>query len=101
MGTPVPEGDVIERVVRSAMEFTVARGGESTGTGDLLFALFDIYGRTMDRALFMHGITPLAGVRGADRRRAATRPARDRLGRPAGAAAGATSSSSRRRKFRK
>ena len=57
VGTPVPEGDVMERVVRSAMEFTVARGGQTTGTGDLLFALFDVYGRTMDRAMFMHGLT--------------------------------------------
>ena len=57
VGTPVPEGDVIERVVRSAMEFTIARGGACTGTGDLLFALFDVYGRTMDRAMFMHGTT--------------------------------------------
>ena len=57
VGTAVPEGDVIERVVRSAMEFTIARGGQRTGTGDLLFALFDTYGRTLDRALFMHGIT--------------------------------------------
>ena len=57
VGTEVPEGDVIERVVRSAMEFTIARGGQRTGTGDLLFALFDTYGRTLDRALFMHGIT--------------------------------------------
>jgi hypothetical protein len=57
VGTPVPEGDVIERVVRSATEFTIARGGEVAGTGDLLFALFDVYGRIMDRALFMHGIT--------------------------------------------
>ena len=39
------------------MEFTIARGGQATGTGDLLFALFDVYGRTMDRALFMHGLT--------------------------------------------
>lgn len=57
VGTPVPEGDVVERVVRSATEFTIARGGQTTGTGDLLFALFDVYGRTMDRALFMHGLT--------------------------------------------
>jgi len=57
VGTPLPEGDVVERVVRSATEFTIARGGQTTGTGDLLFALFDVYGRTMDRALFMHGLT--------------------------------------------
>ena len=47
---------MVERVVRSAIEFTIARGGNAAGTGDLLFALFDVYGRTMDRALFMHGI---------------------------------------------
>ncbi len=57
VGTAVPEGDAAERVARSAAEFTVARGGQTTGTGDLLFALFDVYGRTMDRALFMHGLT--------------------------------------------
>jgi hypothetical protein len=26
-------------------------------TADLLFALFEVYGRTMDRALHMHGIS--------------------------------------------
>ena len=53
----MPKGDVMELVVRSAVEFTIARGGVTTGTGDLLFALFDVYGRTMDRAMFMHGLT--------------------------------------------
>lgn len=70
VGTPVPEGDVIPRVVRSAMEFTIARGGQATGTGDLLFALFDVYGRTMDRAMFMHGLTRsqvFEALAGADR----------------------------------
>ena len=57
MGTPLPDGDVVERVVRSAIEFTIARGGTAAGTGDLLFAVCDVYGRTMDRALFMHGMT--------------------------------------------
>ena len=38
-GTPVPDGDVVERVARSAVEFTVARGGQTTGTADLFFAL--------------------------------------------------------------
>lgn len=57
VGTPVPEGDVVERVVRCATEFAIARGAECVGTGDLLFALFDVYGRTMDRALYLHGLS--------------------------------------------
>ncbi len=70
VGTRVPDGDVIKRVVRSAMEFTIARGGRAAGTGDLLFALFDVYGRTMDRAMFMHGLTRsqvFEALAGADR----------------------------------
>jgi len=70
VGTPVPEGDVIKHVVRSAMEFTIARGGQAAGTGDLLFAVFDVYGRTMDRAMFMHGLTRsqvFEALAGADR----------------------------------
>lgn len=56
LGTPVPEGDVVERVVRVATEFAIARGAECVGTADLLFAVFDVYGRTMDRALYLHGL---------------------------------------------
>lgn len=55
VGTPVPEGDVVERVVASAADFVVARGGECIGTGDLLFGVFDIYGNALDRALYLRG----------------------------------------------
>jgi hypothetical protein len=57
VGTPPPEGDVVERVARYATEFAIARGAECVGTADLLFALFETYGRTMDRALYLHGVT--------------------------------------------
>jgi hypothetical protein len=57
VGTPPPEGDVVERVARCATEFAIARGAKCVGTADLLFALFEIYGRTMDRALYVHGVT--------------------------------------------
>ena len=56
-GTPPPEGDVVVGVVRAATEFAIARGAECVGTADLLFALFETYGRTMDRALYLHGVT--------------------------------------------
>ena len=102
-GHPVPEGDVIERVVRSATEFTIARGGQCTGTGDLLFGLFDVYGRTMDRAMFMHGLTRsqvFEALAEADRPHSV--PARVELAaRSARPRRCRASSSRRRRKFRK
>lgn len=55
IGTPIPDGDVVARITQCAMDFTVARGGECVTTGDLLFALFEVYGRTIDRALYLRG----------------------------------------------
>jgi hypothetical protein len=55
VGTPIPEGDVVARVMKCAAEFVVARGGDFVGTGDILFALFDVYGQAMDRALYLRG----------------------------------------------
>jgi hypothetical protein len=57
VGTPPPEGDVVERVARCATEFAIARGARCVSTADLLFALFEVYGKTMDRALYLHGIS--------------------------------------------
>ncbi len=54
-GTPVPPGDVVERVMGCAGDFMIARGGALLGTGDILFALFDVYGQSMDRALYLRG----------------------------------------------
>ncbi|MGI8750584.1 MAG: hypothetical protein ACR2J6_08575 [Thermoleophilaceae bacterium] len=56
VGTTAPEGDVVEHVVRGATEFAIAHDEECVGTADLLFAVFDVYGRTMDRALYLHGL---------------------------------------------
>ena len=49
------EQDVVERVVRSACHFAHARGAASVGTADLLFALLEIYGGLIDRALYLRG----------------------------------------------
>jgi len=53
--TPVPEGDVSERVVARAHELAAAENADATGTCHLLAALFEIYGDVMDRALELHG----------------------------------------------
>jgi hypothetical protein len=37
------------------MDFADARGAERTGTGDLLFAVLEVYGQMFDRALYMRG----------------------------------------------
>ena len=55
--TPVPEGDVAERVVARAHELAAAAGADSAGTVHLLGALFEIYGAVMDRALELHGVS--------------------------------------------
>jgi hypothetical protein len=56
-GTP-PLGrdvDIVKDVARRAEVFAAARGAESTGTGDLLFAVMDVYGKLFDRALYLRG----------------------------------------------
>ncbi len=54
-GSPLPEGNVVERVVDSAREFATQRKSEQVTTADLLFAVFKEYGKLMDRALYMRG----------------------------------------------
>jgi hypothetical protein len=53
--SPLPEGDVVQRVVGRARELAGARGAASVSTADVLFAVFDEYGRLMDRALYLRG----------------------------------------------
>jgi hypothetical protein len=53
--TPLPEGDVVERVVGRASELARARRAASVSTADVLFAVFEEYGRLMDRALYLRG----------------------------------------------
>jgi hypothetical protein len=54
-GTPLPEGDVVARIVSRSGDLARERGAETVGTTDLLFALFEEYGKLMDRALYLRG----------------------------------------------
>lgn len=47
--------EVVERVVMRARELAARRGTHCACTVDLLFALFDIYGGLMERALYERG----------------------------------------------
>jgi hypothetical protein len=66
--TAPPTGDVAQRVVDRATELAEARNTPCVGTVDLLFALFEEYGRLMDRALYLRGasrdelVEQLAGI---------------------------------------
>jgi hypothetical protein len=48
---PAPSGDVALRAVERAGELACLRDAPCVGTVDLLFALFEIYGGLLDRAL--------------------------------------------------
>lgn len=50
-----PDEDVAERAVERAGELACERNVPCVGTIDLLFALFEIYGGLMDRALYLRG----------------------------------------------
>ena len=50
-----PNGDVAQRVVARAGELAEERDVPCVGTIDLLFALFEVYGGLMDRALYLRG----------------------------------------------
>lgn len=54
-GTPLPEGDVVARVVGRSGELAREHRADTVGTIDLLFALFEEYGKLMDRALYLRG----------------------------------------------
>lgn len=53
--TQAPPGDVAGRAVDIAIDFAAKRGAPCVGTVDLLFALFEIYGGLIDRALYLRG----------------------------------------------
>jgi len=55
LATPLPEGDVVKRVVHRARGFATARDARSVSTADLLFAVLEEYGRLIDRALYVRG----------------------------------------------
>jgi hypothetical protein len=50
-----PGDDVVETVTRQAHSFAIARGAGAVCTVDVLFALFAVYGKTFDRALYVRG----------------------------------------------
>jgi hypothetical protein len=54
-GTPNLGPDVLDDVTTRASQFAEARGAETVGTPDILFAVFDVYDKLFDRALYMRG----------------------------------------------
>lgn len=54
-GTPPHRPDILDEVTRRATEFAAAREGDRVGTPDLLFAVFEVYGKLFDRALYLRG----------------------------------------------
>jgi hypothetical protein len=54
-GTPPMGADVLDEVTRRASDFAAAREAETVGTPDILFAVFDVYGKLFDRVLYLRG----------------------------------------------
>jgi hypothetical protein len=49
--------DIVEIVTQKARVFAVGRRSDAVCTVDVLFALFDVYGKAFDRALYIRGTT--------------------------------------------
>ena len=49
--------DVVDMVTQKSRMFAVGRRASAVCTIDVLFALFDVYGKTFDRALYIRGTT--------------------------------------------
>jgi hypothetical protein len=47
--------DVVAMVTSSAREFAIGRESSTVCTVDVLFALFEVYGKVFDRALYIRG----------------------------------------------
>jgi hypothetical protein len=54
-GTPNMGPDVLDEVTERASQFAAGREAETVGTPDILFAVFDVYGKLFDRALYLRG----------------------------------------------
>jgi hypothetical protein len=50
-------GDVVTAVAHAATRFAAGRDAKLVGTVDVLFAVFETYGKTFDRALYVRGAT--------------------------------------------
>jgi hypothetical protein len=49
--------DVVDMVTQRARDFAIGRGADTVCTIDVLFALFAVYGKAFDRALYVRGTT--------------------------------------------
>ena len=47
--------DIVQMVTQKAQEFATGRGSSTVNTVDVLFALFAVYGKAFDRALYVRG----------------------------------------------
>lgn len=54
-GTPPLGAEVLDEVTRLAEGFASARDAETIGTADLLFGVFEVYGKLFDRVLYLRG----------------------------------------------
>jgi hypothetical protein len=54
-GTPPMGADVLDEVTHRAGDFAAAREADTVGTADLLFGVFDVYGKLFDRVLYLRG----------------------------------------------
>ena len=54
-GTPPMGAEVLDEVTRLADGFASARDAETIGTADLLFGVFEVYGKLFDRVLYLRG----------------------------------------------
>jgi hypothetical protein len=54
-GTPPKGAEVLDEVTRRAGEFAASREAETVSTADVLFAVFEVYGKLFDRVLYLRG----------------------------------------------
>jgi hypothetical protein len=52
-----PGENVVHQVAQAAARFAGGRSADVVATVDVLFAVFDVYGKTFDRALYVRGAT--------------------------------------------
>jgi hypothetical protein len=50
-----PGRDIVSEVGHAAARFATGRGARLVGTVDVLFAVFEVYGKAFDRALYVRG----------------------------------------------
>ena len=55
--TPAHGPDILDEVTRRATEFAAGREADTVGTRDLLFGVFEVYGKLFDRVLYLRGTT--------------------------------------------